>query len=60
MAEDVPLGLIEPNPHQPRRHFPDDYIEGLAASIKKRGLIQPITLRPLHRDGEPPRYMIAT
>jgi ParB family chromosome partitioning protein len=31
---------------QPRKHFDEQAIEELAASIKKHGLIQPITVRP--------------
>lgn len=54
MVQMIPLALITRNPKQPRETFPEDYIKRLAASIKKRGLIQPITLRPLEAD----RYMI--
>jgi ParB family chromosome partitioning protein len=50
----IPLDKIVRNPKQPRETFPEDYIKRLAASIKRRGLIQAITLRPLE-DG---RYMI--
>lgn len=38
----VPLGAVTPNPDQPRRHFADDALADLAASIKTRGLLQPI------------------
>lgn len=54
MAQMIPLAQITRNPKQPRETFPEDYIQRLAASIQKRGLIQPITLRPLAKD----RYMI--
>ena len=54
MAQMIPLAQITRNPKQPRESFPDDYIARLAASIKARGLIQPITLRPIGRN----RYMI--
>lgn len=50
----VPIDAITRNPKQPRESFPEDYIQQLAASIKRRGLIQPITLRP----AGPGRYMI--
>lgn len=40
------IGHIEPNPHQPRRHFDDSALDELAASITSRGLIQPIVVRP--------------
>jgi ParB family chromosome partitioning protein len=42
----VPVGSIEPHPRQPRRHFDEDALDELAASIKARGLIQPIVVRP--------------
>jgi len=45
----IPLNLITRNPKQPRETFPQEHIERLAASIKARGLIQPITLRPIKR-----------
>lgn len=47
---DLPLGQITRNASQPRETFPEDYIASLAASIEKRGLLQPITVRPLGDD----------
>lgn len=38
----IKLSLIEPNKKQPRKHFDEEKIEMLAASIKENGLIQPI------------------
>ena len=46
MTRRIPIDMIDPNPDQPRTNFPEEHIARLAASIKKRGLIQPITLRP--------------
>ena len=37
---------IRPNPSQPRRHFSDDKLDELAASIARHGIIQPIVVRP--------------
>lgn len=37
---------IRPNPNQPRRHFSDEKLEELAASIARHGIIQPIVVRP--------------
>ncbi len=37
---------IRPNPNQPRRHFSDEKLDELAASISKHGIIQPIVVRP--------------
>lgn len=38
---------MAPHPEQPRRHFDDAALQELAASIAKRGLIQPIVVRPM-------------
>jgi ParB family chromosome partitioning protein len=40
---------ITANPDQPRRHFDESALSELAESIRTRGLIQPIVVRP--RDG---------
>lgn len=41
----IPARLIVPNPHQPRKNFNWDDLEGLAESIHYNGLLQPITVR---------------
>jgi ParB family chromosome partitioning protein len=41
----VPLSAVSPNPDQPRKHFAEDALADLAASIKARGLLQPIVVR---------------
>lgn len=46
----LPMEQIIANPHQPRKYFSADALNELAASIKTYGLLQPITVRPLHRD----------
>ena len=38
---------IEPHPDQPRRHFDEDALAELAASIAARGVIQPVIVRPI-------------
>jgi len=43
----LPLASIEPHPDQPRRHFDEQALEELAVSIAKRGVIQPVIVRPL-------------
>ncbi len=43
----IPIGMIQPNPKQPRRRFDPASIKSLAASIADAGLIQPVTVRPL-------------
>ncbi|MDZ7719625.1 MAG: ParB/RepB/Spo0J family partition protein [Balneolaceae bacterium] len=42
---EIPVNNIRPNPHQPRSDFKEEALEQLATSIKKHGLIQPITVR---------------
>ncbi|HEY5720777.1 MAG TPA: ParB/RepB/Spo0J family partition protein [Allosphingosinicella sp.] len=42
----MPVSSIEPHLDQPRRHFDEDSLEELAESIKTRGLLQPILVRP--------------
>lgn len=41
----VPIDQIVPNPDQPRRTFSPDDLADLAASIKEKGVIQPLILR---------------
>jgi ParB family chromosome partitioning protein len=41
----VPIDRIRANPDQPRRVFDQKDLEDLAASIKERGVIQPLILR---------------
>jgi ParB family chromosome partitioning protein len=43
----LPLDSIEKNPFQPRRVFDDEKLSEMAASIKERGLLQPILVRPV-------------
>ncbi len=40
------VASIEPNPSQPRRHFNEEALAELAESIRTRGLVQPIVVRP--------------
>ncbi|MCL2353198.1 MAG: ParB/RepB/Spo0J family partition protein [Defluviitaleaceae bacterium] len=44
---DLPVGLINPNPHQPRTHFEPMALVDLATSIQQFGVMQPITVRTL-------------
>lgn len=41
---EVPLALIDTNPHQPRRGFDEEKLQELAASIQEHGIIQPLVL----------------
>jgi len=44
---ELPVELIGPNPTQPRRVFDDAALAALAESIRARGVLQPIVVRPL-------------
>jgi ParB family chromosome partitioning protein len=39
------IELIRPNRYQPRMQFSEDELEGMARSIKKQGIIQPLLVR---------------
>jgi ParB family chromosome partitioning protein len=43
----VPIEFLRPNPRNPRRNFSDDELDELARSIKERGVIQPVVVRPV-------------
>jgi ParB family chromosome partitioning protein len=44
---DLPVDLVAPNPNQPRRAFDEEGLLALAESVKARGVLQPILVRPL-------------
>src|SRR4051812_27567709 len=44
---EVAVELIAPNPSQPRRDFDDESLLALAESVKARGILQPLVVRPL-------------
>ncbi|MDR2802403.1 MAG: ParB/RepB/Spo0J family partition protein [Prevotellaceae bacterium] len=46
-GSEIAIEAIEPNPHQPRKHFDDDALQELSDSIKSLGVIQPITVHKL-------------
>lgn len=46
----VPIAQIRPNPFQPRQNFNREGMDELVASIRERGVIQPLLVRRL-RDG---------
>jgi ParB family chromosome partitioning protein len=49
---EIPIESIRPNPDQPRRHFDETELEELAASIRGKGVLQPILVRPSMYAGE--------
>ncbi|MDE2445426.1 MAG: ParB/RepB/Spo0J family partition protein [Alphaproteobacteria bacterium] len=42
----VPVELLRPNPHNPRKHFAEEDLDSLAKSLKDKGLLQPLVVRP--------------
>jgi ParB family chromosome partitioning protein len=55
-AAETPIELIQANPDQPRRAFSDSEIEELTQSIREKGVLQPILVRPAPR--HPGRFEI--
>jgi len=45
----VPIELVHANPRNPRRTFSDTELDELSASIRERGVIQPIVVRAVRR-----------
>lgn len=45
-VREIPLDLIVANPNQPRRHFSPAELAELEASIRDKGVLQPILVRP--------------
>jgi ParB family chromosome partitioning protein len=43
----MPIERIKPNPNQPRRQFDEAALEELAQSIRAKGIIQPLVVRPI-------------
>ena len=53
---DVSIELLRRNPDQPRRYFDEADLEELAASIREKGILQPILVRPA--PGAPGEFQI--
>ena len=45
-GQSLPIELMAPSPYQPRRIFNEDDITELTASVRERGVLQPILVRP--------------
>ena len=43
----MPIEFLRPNPRNPRRNFSEESLDELSASIKEKGIIQPILARPV-------------
>src|ERR1700728_2940685 len=46
-ARRMPIEFLRPNPRNPRKRFDDTELDELAASIKERGVIQPVVVRAI-------------
>jgi len=46
----LPIQQIQPGKYQPRRHWNDEALDELAASIKAQGLIQPVVVRAIGKN----------
>jgi ParB family chromosome partitioning protein len=44
--QELPIGIIRPNPYQPREQFDEETLSRLADSIREVGLLQPVLVRP--------------
>jgi ParB family chromosome partitioning protein len=42
----LPVDLIAPNPRQPRQTFDQESLLGLSESVRERGVLQPVLVRP--------------
>ncbi len=42
----IPIELISANPNQPRRRFDEESLQALAVSLRERGVLQPVLVRP--------------
>ena len=48
----LPTGALRPNARNPRRSFAAAELDELAASLRERGIIQPIVVRPLRASAD--------
>lgn len=48
----IEVDRIKPNPHQPRRNFTEESLRELALSIREFGIIQPLVVTKVVKDGE--------
>jgi ParB family transcriptional regulator, chromosome partitioning protein len=55
-SREAPIEILKRNPDQPRRTFREDDLEELSNSIREKGVLQPILVRPA--PGAPGEYQI--
>jgi ParB/RepB/Spo0J family partition protein len=49
----LPPGRLRPGPFNPRKQFPPESLQELAASLRQVGVLEPILVRPLPLAGDP-------
>ncbi len=52
----LPIAQLKPNPFQPRQTFDPEALDDLANSIREKGILQPILVRPV--PGQPEEFQI--
>jgi ParB family chromosome partitioning protein len=55
-ARSLPVAFLRPNRFQPRKHFAPEDLNDLTESIREKGVLQPILVRPVK--GEPDAFEI--
>jgi len=51
-SANLPIDLLRPNPYQPRRNFAPSELDELVASVREKGVLQPILVRPAKAGGD--------
>ncbi len=46
-VQSLPIEQVQPNPEQPRKRFEQDHLDELTASIREKGIIQPLIVRAM-------------
>jgi ParB family chromosome partitioning protein len=59
MVHHVAIHLLRPGKYQPRRTFNDEKLQSLIHSIREKGILQPLIVRPLSNDMTGPYEIIA-
>jgi ParB family chromosome partitioning protein len=44
---EIAVELVAPNSNQPRKHFDEEGLQALAESLRERGVLQPVLVRPI-------------
>jgi ParB family chromosome partitioning protein len=58
LTQRLPVDMLAPSPLQPRHHFPEEQLEALAQSIRDRGILQPLLVRPARGQADAASYEI--